>query len=283
MFKNSKQHSNCNDYILDLLEYVETYLLRVDTVKRARINDIVATFENFYENCRRTSKYCTSRTREARDGPGLSEIIEFPEQQDEVSDSASPGRAPSRTQSPWQTREDSASDQDKTPTDSEPVADTPAGLGISHDDTQDPRVDPGVEVSLDNDHPNGMNGQPKENETSEPTVKTTSMNTVSNKQSQPNPGMVLLSSHQNQNQQYGLNQVSSAQPAVKRELHNVEPHSPAKPAGGRDSGDHAASAATRGLPVEDKAGRKRASSAPKKLRKRVRRRLEKVLDFFLGS
>lgn len=100
MFKSLKQHDRCSDYILDLLEYVETGFLRVNIANRVRIDDIVKTFEAFDQDCRTMPEYCTSRTKEAKDGPGLTDIIELPENPDITSPSTSAGQEPSSSSSP---------------------------------------------------------------------------------------------------------------------------------------------------------------------------------------
>jgi hypothetical protein len=54
----------CSDYILDLLEYIQTRLLRVDPVNRAKIVEIVRKLENIDDACQRDVDYCISRTPE---------------------------------------------------------------------------------------------------------------------------------------------------------------------------------------------------------------------------
>lgn len=92
MFKKLKDEAS-SDYILDLVEYIETSLLRVDSTKRARIKDIVEEFSRLDEYCQHAPKYCTSRTKEARrTDSGLSEIVELPEfPNDTVVDASSRG------------------------------------------------------------------------------------------------------------------------------------------------------------------------------------------------
>jgi hypothetical protein len=79
MFSSLKH--DCSDYILDLLQYIQTDLLRVDKAKRARIEDIVMKFENLNNECQRDASYCISRTSGRpvrRTDSELSEIVEVP-------------------------------------------------------------------------------------------------------------------------------------------------------------------------------------------------------------
>ncbi|KAH3919720.1 hypothetical protein HBH56_017910 [Parastagonospora nodorum] len=79
MFRRLKREAS-NDYILDLVECIETDLLRVDNTKRAKIETIVDTFTRLDKCCREAITYCTSRTKPAsRTDSGLSEIVELPE------------------------------------------------------------------------------------------------------------------------------------------------------------------------------------------------------------
>ncbi|KAF2823104.1 kinase-like protein, partial [Ophiobolus disseminans] len=79
MFKSLKNDGACSDYILDLLEYVQTDLLRVDRSKRAKIYDIVKKFKQLHDYCQNSSEYCLSRTKLAsRTDSELSEIVEVP-------------------------------------------------------------------------------------------------------------------------------------------------------------------------------------------------------------
>jgi hypothetical protein len=97
MFKELKQHPACSDYILDLLEYVENSLLRVETAKRAKIDDIVEKFEALDKNCQLSPEYCSSRKKQPRmNNPGLPEIVEFPEYSDETLADELPSTPPIR-------------------------------------------------------------------------------------------------------------------------------------------------------------------------------------------
>jgi len=79
MFKRLKWEAS-NDYILDLVECIETDLLRVDNAKRAKIGGIVDTLTRLDHCCQEAETYCTSRTKPAsRTDSGLSEIVELPE------------------------------------------------------------------------------------------------------------------------------------------------------------------------------------------------------------
>ncbi|KAH7345786.1 hypothetical protein BKA66DRAFT_576905 [Pyrenochaeta sp. MPI-SDFR-AT-0127] len=85
MFESLKDDDACSDYFLELLEYIETDLLRVSNVKRAKIDNIVAKFEKFNAECERVRSYCISRTKEARrTNSGLSEIVEVPNSPDKA-------------------------------------------------------------------------------------------------------------------------------------------------------------------------------------------------------
>lgn len=76
-FRTLKDNPACSDYVLDLLQYVEEYMLRVTKEKRAEIGSIVAKFEEFNRCCADDSEYCALRTKLAkRTDSGLSEIAE---------------------------------------------------------------------------------------------------------------------------------------------------------------------------------------------------------------
>lgn len=76
-FEQSKKHEECTDYILDLLEYVQNSMLKMDPNKRADIKDIVNHFEQLNKRCQE-SAYCTGKIRQhvARSGTILSQIAE---------------------------------------------------------------------------------------------------------------------------------------------------------------------------------------------------------------
>jgi hypothetical protein len=77
MFQSLKEDEACSDYLLDLLEYTQLHLLRVDRLKRARIGDIVRKFKEFNDSCQQTFEYCTLKTKPAsRINSGLSEVVE---------------------------------------------------------------------------------------------------------------------------------------------------------------------------------------------------------------
>ncbi|KAH7081172.1 hypothetical protein BKA63DRAFT_549917 [Paraphoma chrysanthemicola] len=79
MIKDLKNQKDCSDYFLDLLEYIEIHLLRVNNTKRAKINDIVRTFEKMSRDCEKYEDYCMLRTRKAkRTGSELSEMVQVP-------------------------------------------------------------------------------------------------------------------------------------------------------------------------------------------------------------
>ncbi|KAH7071152.1 hypothetical protein BKA63DRAFT_517433 [Paraphoma chrysanthemicola] len=70
----------CSDYILDLLEYIESHLLRVDSTTRDNIDAIVQKFEKMDIDCRKSEDYCIARANYGRrTEPSLSEIIEVAE------------------------------------------------------------------------------------------------------------------------------------------------------------------------------------------------------------
>jgi hypothetical protein len=77
MFKRLKREAG-SDYILDLVECIETDLLRVDNAKRAKIGGIVRTFTRLDNSCQEAATYCTTRTKLAsRAEIGLSDIVEL--------------------------------------------------------------------------------------------------------------------------------------------------------------------------------------------------------------
>jgi hypothetical protein len=86
MFKSLKEDkSSCSDYILDLLEFVQFSLLRVNSINRAKIHDIVKVFETMDKHCQELDDYCIVRTKEARrTDSGLSEIVEVADSADKI-------------------------------------------------------------------------------------------------------------------------------------------------------------------------------------------------------
>lgn len=67
----------CSDYIFDLLNYIQTNLLRVKSTKRAKIGNIVAKFEQLYDNCQKKPDYCTLKNETlSRTNSILPEITE---------------------------------------------------------------------------------------------------------------------------------------------------------------------------------------------------------------
>ncbi|KAF2030943.1 kinase-like protein, partial [Setomelanomma holmii] len=81
MCKTLKEdRTTCSDYVLDLLDYIQINLLRVDSFKRDKIDVIVERLGKMDNVCHQLDKYCMVRTREGRRTPsGLSEVIEVAE------------------------------------------------------------------------------------------------------------------------------------------------------------------------------------------------------------
>jgi hypothetical protein len=80
MFKNLKKDKHCSDYILDVVEYIERNLLRVDKSERANVQDIVKKFDELHGCCVGVTGYCTERTKLAdRTDSGLSKTVEVPD------------------------------------------------------------------------------------------------------------------------------------------------------------------------------------------------------------
>ncbi|KAH4265335.1 hypothetical protein HBH64_008020 [Parastagonospora nodorum] len=91
MFKRLKREAG-SDYILDLVECIESDLLRVDNAKRAKIAGIVKTFTRLDNWCQKAATYCTTRTKLAsRAEIGLSDIVELPEDSGVVAQVSIPG------------------------------------------------------------------------------------------------------------------------------------------------------------------------------------------------
>lgn len=287
MFKNLKQHSSCSDYILDLLEYVETNLLRVDHSKRARIDDIAKKFEMFDVDCRKMHAYCTLRTREARDGPGLAEIIEFPEESDRPSESTPPERGPSQSQSPlspWQSHDGSVLDREQARNEWSQVARRSTGLGISHDATEKPQDDSKTKAPLHSDSPpKDSRRQPHPEDPQVYSADHANITPTSGTQKLPNEEKVEPSSHQNETKRYDPIHNPERQSIAEQEPHNANLHSPALPPGHVNSNNHVATGLTRGMLTEDQPGHQPASLRAKSYRKRARQKILKVLDFFLPS
>ncbi|KAH7091634.1 kinase-like domain-containing protein [Paraphoma chrysanthemicola] len=79
IFESLKNSKDCSNYFLDLLEYIQTALLRVNNAKRAKIEEIVDKFATMSHECEQDDDYCMLRTRPARrTDSGLSEIVEIP-------------------------------------------------------------------------------------------------------------------------------------------------------------------------------------------------------------
>lgn len=129
MFRQLKKHEGCSDYILELVECVETHLLRVDSAKRAGIDEIVRKFEDLEKECAKTIEYCIMRQKEAAlHGPSLPEIVELPEYQDRISPSTSYPQTPA---SIWEGNNEKGVGDKKARIEKDTMAYTPNGLGIS--------------------------------------------------------------------------------------------------------------------------------------------------------
>ncbi|CZR58460.1 uncharacterized protein PAC_08352 [Phialocephala subalpina] len=61
--KMLSQHKDCSDYLLDLLDFIETRLLRVSPRNRADCIEVVERFEQLHRECTEDQKYCTRRER----------------------------------------------------------------------------------------------------------------------------------------------------------------------------------------------------------------------------
>jgi WD domain, G-beta repeat len=62
-FDDLRKHPSCTDIILDLLDFIETDLLRMDPDNRAKISDIVAKVRTFHHQCEADIRYCTNRMK----------------------------------------------------------------------------------------------------------------------------------------------------------------------------------------------------------------------------
>lgn len=62
-FNDLRKHPGCTDIILDLLDFIETDLLRMDPNNRAKISDIVAKVRTFHQQCEADISYCTNRMK----------------------------------------------------------------------------------------------------------------------------------------------------------------------------------------------------------------------------
>lgn len=129
MFRQLKKHEGCSDYILELVECVETHLLRVDSAKRAGIDEIVRKFEDLEKECAKSIEYCITRRKEAAlHGPSLPEIVELPEYQDRISPSTSYPQTPA---SIWEGNSAKGVGDKEARVEKDTMAYTPNGLGIS--------------------------------------------------------------------------------------------------------------------------------------------------------
>ena len=73
-FQNLYQHENCSDFMLDLLQFIETKLLRMNSKNRAKCDGVADKFKELYDRCSRDRQYCTRRTMKppSRKGTDLS-------------------------------------------------------------------------------------------------------------------------------------------------------------------------------------------------------------------
>ncbi|KAF2134966.1 kinase-like protein [Dothidotthia symphoricarpi CBS 119687] len=73
-------HVDCSDYIVDLLKFIESSMLRVHARNRADIDIIVQKFEELEKRCNENERYCTHKTQSIKTiGSDLSEIVEIVE------------------------------------------------------------------------------------------------------------------------------------------------------------------------------------------------------------
>src|SRR5271155_639025 len=62
-FNDLRTQPGCTDIILDLLDFIETDLLRMDPDNRAKISDIVTKVRAFHQQCEADIRYCTDRMK----------------------------------------------------------------------------------------------------------------------------------------------------------------------------------------------------------------------------
>ncbi|KAK3313300.1 kinase-like domain-containing protein, partial [Apodospora peruviana] len=62
-FQTLYQHEACTDFVIDLLEFIETRLMRMGPEKRANCEEIVQKFTELNDMCKTDRAYCTSRVK----------------------------------------------------------------------------------------------------------------------------------------------------------------------------------------------------------------------------
>lgn len=62
-FQNLYHHDDCSDFMLDLLEFIETRLLRMGPKNRAECDEVVEKFTELYQRCSVDRQYCTRKQK----------------------------------------------------------------------------------------------------------------------------------------------------------------------------------------------------------------------------
>jgi hypothetical protein len=64
-FQKLYRHDACSDFMLDLLDFIETRLLRMGPTNRAECEEIVKKFAELYHRCSVDRQYCTTKLKRA--------------------------------------------------------------------------------------------------------------------------------------------------------------------------------------------------------------------------
>jgi hypothetical protein len=295
MFKTLKEHDSCSDYILDLLEYVETNLLRVDIARRAKIDDIVKKFEALDNQCRQSLQYRSSRKKEARTNEiGLSEIVELPEYQEETLADGLPLAL--RTHSSSTVRQGiGRGTLDREPVDfqEEPKTDEAADCSITTKTSGTTQSDLNAESpNIVEDVPTVSNHQPVHNADAME-AKNYQKNLTAN-DTDPDALLLLPTPHsqimeQPQNTSMPREDTLRPIPQNKNESVDLEPHSNAVSVGNIEHQPESTSSNNaiiemQTLSTQDNQKRVKVQKPSKKsLRVRSKKKILKIVDFCFGS
>lgn len=58
-----RRHEECSDLFVDVLNFIEHRLLKLNPRERAKSGELVEAFESIYDKCLRDEAYCTARRR----------------------------------------------------------------------------------------------------------------------------------------------------------------------------------------------------------------------------
>jgi hypothetical protein len=97
MFQRLKDDERCSDYILDLLEFLEHHMLRINVEKRATVDKIVEKFATLHDHIQRDSKYGTIRTKSVGPNHSRPELVDISESSGKVYVSPSPRSVSARS------------------------------------------------------------------------------------------------------------------------------------------------------------------------------------------